>query len=375
MANISKFAKLYADKTFEEEPFCEADVIVGSLFSYALFEETETYKKYNLGEKTCKSHVFSDNNEVKMMCKNYLNPKIFEKFITPLFTSKRYKDVEVGHIIHFLSESDVMQFCTFSIITKNYNLVFFRGTDISILGRKENFNMLLEDSIPSWEAAKKYVEKISKLNKKPIIIAGHSKGGNLAYYAYFNSSKEIQNRVKYVFNFDGPGFKVDNYDYSEFGTKIFKYVPRDDIVGVIFDYSDNMIPISTSKRGVNAHDLLTWDMDKKENYRKIKRVKNFTNLSLTFRKSSALWLRKWGKESMKELVDFIVGIATSNDCKNLFELKLDIIKARKVYLDKISNYDEDTKDRLKVISRDLVKIYFRILLHLNEYNNKGERIE
>ena len=112
-----------------------------------------------------------------------------------------------------------------------------------------------------------------------------------------------------------------------------------------------------------------------ENYRKIKRVKNFTNLSLTFRKSSALWLRKWGKESMKELVDFIVGIATCNDCKNLFELKLDIIKARKVYLDKISNYDEDTKDRLKVISRDLVKIYFRILLHLNEYNNKGERIE
>ena len=43
MANISKFAKLYADKTFEEEPFCEADVIVGSLFSYALFEETETF--------------------------------------------------------------------------------------------------------------------------------------------------------------------------------------------------------------------------------------------------------------------------------------------------------------------------------------------
>ena len=58
--------------------------------------------------------------------------------------------------------------------------------------------------------------------------------------------------------------------------------------------------------------------------------------------------------------------------RDLFALKLDIIKARKVYLDKIANYDQDTKDRLKLLSRDLVKTFFTVLLHSKDYKcNKG----
>ena len=61
--------------------------------------------------------------------------------------------------------------------------------------------------------------------------------------------------------------------------------------------------------------------------------------------------------------------------KDLFALKLDIIKQRKVYLDEIANYDQETKDRLKQISRDLVKTFFTVLLHINDYKVNGEKVE
>ena len=268
-----------------------------------------------------------------------------------------------------------MQFFTFTIFTKNYNVIFFRGTDVSLLGWKEDFNMILEDKIPSQIAAKKYVKEISQLNERPIIIAGHSKGGNLAYYSYFNSNQNVRKRIVGVYNFDGPSFYEDKYDYSEFNKKLFKFVPSDDVVGIVFEKTTNYIPISANKRGINSHDLLNWNFSKKSDYQKLERKKSLTLTSRVFQITLNIWINKLTKKEAKELVDFVVGIASCNQMKDLFALKLDIIKQRKVYLDEIANYDQETKDRLKQISRDLVKTFFTVLLHINDYKVNGEKVE
>ena len=264
---------------------------------------------------------------------------------------------------------------TFTIFTKNYNVIFFRGTDISLLGWEENFNMILEDRIPSQVAAKKYVKEISQLNTRPIIIAGHSKGGNLAYYSYLNSNQNVKDRIAAVYNFDGPSFFKDKYDYSEFNKKLFKFVPSDDVIGIVFERSDRYIPISTKKKSLSAHDLLTWNFSKKSQYKELERKKSLTLTSKTFQITLNIWLNKLTKVEIKELIDFIIGIATCNQMKDLFALKLDIIKERKVYLDNIANYDQDTKERLKQISRDLVKTFFSVLLHIKDYKCNGEKVE
>ena len=143
----------------------------------------------------------------------------------------------------------------------------------------------------------------------------------------------------------------------------------------MFDYSDNIIPIKTRKSGVNAHDILTWQVSKKSNYCEFERADSLTRLSRTFRISLATWYKTLKEDDLRKAANFIVDIATCNNQTDLFSLKLDIIKKRKVYLDCIANYDQATKDRLKQISRDLVKTYFVVLLHLRDYNNKGERIK
>lgn len=375
MATVLKFVETFKDKTFAEVPLCEADIIVGSLFSYASFEKTKEYERHSLANHTCRVSVFNKPKTLDKMSENYLNPKDFKKFLEPILSFKRYKNLQIGYIKNFFSEKRTMQFFTFTIFTKNYNVIFFRGTDISLLGWEENFNMILEDRIPSQVAAKKYVKEISQLNTRPIIIAGHSKGGNLAYYSYFNSNQNVKDRIAAVYNFDGPSFFKDKYDYSEFNKKLFKFVPSDDVIGIVFERSDRYIPISTKKKSLSAHDLLTWNFSKKSQYKELERRKSLTLTSKTFQITLNIWLKKLTKVEIKELIDFIIGIATCNQMKDLFALKLDIIKERKVYLDNIANYDQDTKERLKQISRDLVKTFFSVLLHTKDYKCNGEKVE
>ena len=375
MATITKFVEKYKDKTFEQVPLCEADIVVGAIFSYASFEKTKEYVKHSLVDRTCRVSVFNKQKIVDQLSENYLNPKAFKKFLQPVLNYKRYRNLQIGYIKNFFSEERTMQFFTFTIFTKNYNVIFFRGTDVSLLGWKEDFNMILEDKIPSQIAAKKYVKEISQLNERPIIIAGHSKGGNLAYYSYFNSNQNVRKRIVGVYNFDGPSFYEDKYDYSEFNKKLFKFVPSDDVIGIVFEKTTNYIPISANKRGINSHDLLNWNFSKKSDYQKLERKKSLTLTSRVFQITLNIWINKLTKKEAKELVDFVVGIASCNQMKDLFALKLDIIKQRKVYLDEIANYDQETKDRLKQISRDLVKTFFTVLLHINDYKVNGEKVE
>lgn len=69
--------------------------------------------------------------------------------------------------------------------------VAFRGTDGTLVGWKEDFNMAVRCPVPSQESAYRYAdsildrtERFLSAKKSPdIMIGGHSKGGNMAVYA------------------------------------------------------------------------------------------------------------------------------------------------------------------------------------------------
>lgn len=80
MATVLKFVETFKDKTFAEVPLCEADIVVGSLFSYASFEKTKEYERHSLANHTCRVSVFNKPKTLDKMSENYLNPKDFKNF-------------------------------------------------------------------------------------------------------------------------------------------------------------------------------------------------------------------------------------------------------------------------------------------------------
>lgn len=207
--------------------------------------------------------------------------------------------------------------------------------------------------------------------KKPIIVAGHSKGGNLAFYSYLTASKKIKDRIFRVYNFDGPGFKNQNILINDNDPKLIKMVPSNDIVGMILENTNNYQIIKSHKKNVAAHDLFTWAFSSKTRYTMLRKNPPLSKYSVALKNTINIWMDKYNKKDYKDMVDFIYEVAVSNKQSSTLNLKLDIIKKRKIYLEKISSYSVKKKEKMKVMTREFVKIYFSILLGRNLIaNNK-----
>ena len=104
------------------------------------------------------------------------------------------------------TQSGETQFAAMTFTAKKqFTYVGFRGTDTSLAGWKENFNMAFADAVPAQHQALRYLEAIAAKTTGPLYVGGHSKGGNLAEYAALKAAPEIQARIERVFIHDGPG--------------------------------------------------------------------------------------------------------------------------------------------------------------------------
>ena len=188
--------------------------------------------------------------------------------------SKRFGNVKIAKFVKESSEAEEKQFCAMTFIVSDREIfVAFRGTDETLTGWKENFNLSYEET-PSQKRAVSYLEDIVTHTKKEIIVGGHSKGGNLAMYAYVFSKKEVQEKIKKVYNNDGPGLRSKENTLQEIEKKITTFIPKSSIVGGLFENDSLIKIIESSSIGILEHDLYTWkingseiittkDMDKK----------------------------------------------------------------------------------------------------------------
>ena len=268
-----------------------------------------------------------------------------------------------------------MQFFALTFYVDDKYLIVFRGTDNTIIGWKEDFNMALMEKIPGQKMARDYVRNLLKKIKGKIYISGHSKGGNLAYYCFLNLNKREKNRVLSVFNYDGPGFKNDDYDYSDFGSKMFKFVPEDDVFGMIFDTSNKWEIVASTRINMAAHDLLTWKLDRKSKYTKLQRLKSLTIYSNCFNQTFNDWYYKSDPKDAEALIKFVFKLVETNNISTLGGLFKDILFAGDEYYREIANYDEDSKKRIKSMLRDLLKLYLSNLLKDKRELKGNERKE
>lgn len=366
--NINKFLTIYRNKTYDEFPLCEADIVAGAILSYADFNASSKTKKYNLEHNLAPASIFHGKRDSLILSRSFLHSKEAEKVIKDLLLCKRYHLTRISYFANIKeNEDEATQFFAFTAISKSYALVFFRGTDTSLVGWKEDLDLAFKDKIPSQKLAKAYVYKIADLTDKPIILVGHSKGGNLAFYTYITASQKIKNRIYKVYNLDGPGFcdpkiQIDNED-----KKLIKIVPSNSVIGMLMEKGNSYEVVKSYKSNINAHDPITWEFSSDSRYCKLARSKRQSKYSLAIKYSINDWLPRYQKKDFRDMADFIYQVAVANKQTTILNLKLDIIKKRKIYLDKISNYSTKKKEKLKVMSRDFVKTYFTILFHIKEY--------
>jgi len=359
MNNCFAFLKKNGNKTFEELPFCEADIIVISLLSYANFENSK-YTPKDINSKFVNIVIYNNEDTFKKITSHFLVPKEYLKFIKWFFLCSRYKDLELGYFKNVLNEKIEAQFFGLTIKIDNKYFVLFRGTDRSLCGWKEDFNLALIEKSPSQEYAREYLEKMINLLGNNVTIIGHSKGGNLAYYAFYFVDDKIKEKVDKVYNLDGPGFKFDTGDlYKKHYEKLIKIVPENDVVGIILDDPSKLDICYSYRFDINAHDMLTWKFDNKCNFTKLKRGGDLTYYSKALRYALSNFMKEIGEDKIEAIKDAVFQIININKVSDI----LDVMNAPyKLFLREILVYlkkNKNAKDEATIYIREFLRFYFR----------------
>lgn len=315
MANLFDYLFWRGDVDFKCSPFNEIDGLLLSQISYIDFS-TVVGNGFDQGismkDVAKKLKSLPDFDRRSTFSKG-INPDTMELFLDAANKS-RFMDAKLTGFYDIIDLSKGEQFSAMTYIMEDFSVVVFRGTDGNIVGWKEDCKLGCMDQVPAQKDALDYLQKSSEQTKLPTIIAGHSKGGNLAIYASTKSDASVKENIRSIYNYDGPGFRKDFFesdDYKSIEERIQSFVPQMSIVGMLFCQSKNLKVIGSSGKGAMQHDPLSWQIGPKSFPIIEERDKESMFISTTVNG----WINEMSMEQRNQFVEGIFGVLENADIR------------------------------------------------------------
>lgn len=351
MANIIDYVKWRGDLELRESKFNEIDSLILNRFSYfpldSIIKENEIVSIKELSER------FQEENkgEIEVLWKD--DAELF-----PIMgKSKRFGEMMALEYINKVELEIQKQFSAITVILPDNTIyVSYRGTDNTLIGWKEDFNMSFKSHIASQISAKEYLENIAKkYPDKKIRIGGHSKGGNLAVYASIFASAAVKKRIINVYNDDGPGFNEDiinTEEYKKSINKVITYIPQDSIFGRLLNHKEKYTVVQSIEKGVMQHDVYSWQVIG----RSFIVLEEVTNESKFIDKTITNWLKNLDLQTREQVIDIVFEIINSTEAKTINDLKLSVMKNAKIILSSYKHIEPENKKMIIATIAELVEI-------------------
>ncbi len=197
-----------------------------------------------------------------------------DEFLTALLTNPRFMQVDVGYYANEFSNHFEKQFSAITFfLPNNTAYLAFRGTDNSLAGWKENFNITFMEEVPSQVSARSYLEDVASAehtanatkatgaSEPRLYVGGHSKGGNLAEYAALTCRDKTFEKIARIFSHDGPGFAFepsDRINDAAYNQKLSKTVPESSVFGMLMESRSNYRVIRATGALFAQHAATHW---------------------------------------------------------------------------------------------------------------------
>ena len=186
-----------------------------------------------------------------------LNTRLMQAF----GSSARFGGVVIADQINVFDEAASCQFCATLFDLGPYMYLSYRGTDGTLVGWKENLDLLYKDEVAAQEHAQAMLQSCASRYAKLLYVGGHSKGGVLALFAAAFCGADAQDRILAVFSHDGPGLRSDltfTEGYRRIASRIEKTVPELSIFGMMFNYDAPFRVVQANASGIIQHLPYSW---------------------------------------------------------------------------------------------------------------------
>lgn len=317
MGTILDYLKEYGGYTLEEKPFSDVDSLILSQFAYLKFdgmvpgpeEAGQTVTLYDLVNHASYDHLYADERYREDNMALFLG----------VYRSRRFGDMKIGNYVNRIEPERETQFSAVTYwLSDGTCYVAYRGTDESIVGWKEDFNLAFSEPVPAQLMSVEYLEQAAQRIEGEFCVGGHSKGGNLAVYAAMNCREEVRRRIGRIYDHDGPGFRPEvkrGGAYREIEERIHKTIPRSSLVGMLL-YSDGVYQVVESRTlGVAQHNPYTWlvDGDHFHIVDEIRAGRKFMDEALN------QWILSLSQEQVHTFVDTFYQIVLASETDNLID--------------------------------------------------------
>ena len=312
MTNVFAYLKWRGDLSFTQDPPNAVDALVFSGLAYIRFAEP-----------------MDDPVLLKDAAEDFFSREGYENccrvqrdldLLRAAAETRRFGQTKLCMYRDTLIPEQETQFAAMTFLLDDGSMFLaFRGTDNSLVGWKEDFNMTFQQTIPAQRLALQYTREVSLEHLCPMYLGGHSKGGNLAVFAAARSSPMIQHRILEVFNLDGPGFTrylMGDPGYLQMVPRIRTYIPQSSVIGMLLEHEEPYTVIRSKSVGLLQHDLYTWNVVGKSFIPMEEITENSQFIDATLK----TWFSEMTNQERGQLVDVLYALLGSGSVESVNDL-------------------------------------------------------
>lgn len=316
MADLFDYLRWRGDLSFSQVPPGPVDALIFSALSYLTLGGSVTERPdIPVSLREASEEFFRDlDTEKRCRVKTDLS------LLMAAAESQRFGNTLLLQYRDILIPEEDTQFAAITFLLDNNSaFIAFRGTDYTLTGWKEDFNMTFRESIPAQLLAVQYTKEISERYPMPLYLGGHSKGGNLAVYSAVKSDPLIRSRIQAVYNHDGPGFTdfvMEDPAYLEMVPRVSTIIPQSSVIGMLLEHREPYTVIKSKQLGLLQHDFYSWMLEGPE-FVPMEEVTDHSKfLDLTIKE----WLGGLTTEERNEIVDTVFDLLSIGNVSSVFDL-------------------------------------------------------
>lgn len=330
-------------RTFRESPLCPPDSLVFSTIVYFNLEAAPCFSGQPT-ERALLHDIVALSDPSELMSGSWLeDSELKESFYDRVMASRRLRDVEVSFYVHETAESVEKQFCAMTFFLPDGSAYLaFRGTDGSLAGWKEDFNLCFKEVIPSQASAVSYLSGVASSFDGSIYVGGHSKGGNLAEYSALVCDESVYRRVVGVYNHDGPSFLEDpspRIEDGRFGEIFQKTVPASSIFGMLLERRRDFDIVQSNAMPVLSHAPFSWLVEGDD----FVYERELGKSTVVFDRTLNDWLASVTPEARERFIDTLYELFTSTNAATWSEFQTNLFGNVRLMLSQGRSLDQETK--------------------------------
>jgi hypothetical protein len=345
MGNIMDYISWRGDLSFEQSQFNEVDNLILACFSYVNLDGIPAVTKQKgiglkkLTEEFMKLHTMKELEADKSFIR-----------LAPFMMMEMAKSVRFGKCVVRNYVNDIVteaeqQFAAMEIVLEDgTSYVSFRGTDDTIIGWKEDFN-LSTGVVPAQKRAIEYLQKISEHTDGMLRVGGHSKGGNLAIYGSV-MCKSAHEKILEIYSNDGPGFSREFQELPEMKEmmpKIIRIIPEYSIIGTLLEHEKEPVIVASSSKGLLQHDGFSWEVQGPA----LVRRDSLNKTALRFIEILHKWIDGMDTEQKRLLIEDLFATLQASGYENLSEVQSGGLKSLAAMVKRVEKFAPESRGMMQ----------------------------